>query len=540
LVVVWQFWIDVDVTESLTWIGLGDIINKFRSGKGLHKLPINVAPRLLHSKRVPHTYCWSPHLIPKPSDWGHHIDVVGFFHLNLAQSYTPPDDLLEFLRKGTKPIYIGFGSIVVDNPEQLTRLIFEAISLSGCRAIVSKGWGGLGSNAAVPENIYLIGNCPHDWLFDQVSAVVHHGGAGTTATGLLKGKPTVIVPFFGDQPFWGSMVAKQKCGPVPIPFKDLSARKLAEAIRFSLQEEIALNCAQLGIEMNRENGVKLGVQSFHRQLSVKSMACDIVPSLVAAYYVKESNMQISRFVAEILVQNNVIQRANLLVYKTKHWDIAGPPEDLLDSTIQSLTSLATNTARGVKGFLKYNSDGIQNAKQSSDISSSARHLGVGFAKGVKSAVYHTAAGTFKVIGLVGDGIRSLPSMVDKNETFAHRPSINSAVEGWEQGRIQFTNGVVEGVMDMVRKPYIQARKDGITGFGKGVMLGSLSLLTKPISGTIDMVYLTGKGIRTAMSNKGKETPKPGEEQETIELPSEVVNEIVQAYEQMVVSRKYCK
>jgi hypothetical protein len=444
---------------------------------------------------------------------------------------------MDFLQKGTRPIYIGFGSIVVDNPDQLTKLIFDAVSLSGCRAIVSKGWGGIGGNTAVPDNIYLIGNCPHDWLFDQVSAVVHHGGAGTTAAGLLKGKPTVIVPFFGDQPFWGSMVAKQRCGPEPIPFKKLNVRNLVDAILFALQEDIAANCERLSVRMKRENGVRLGVDSFHRHLPVKSMACEIVPNLVAAYYIKDSNVQVSRFVAEVLLQNNKIQKSSLLEYKTKHWDISGPPEDPLDSTIQGFSSLANNTAKGVKGFLKYNSDAIQNAKQSDNVTTSASHLGVGFAKGVKSAVYHTAAGTFKVIGLLGDGIRSIPSLVDKSETFTQRPTIHNAVEGWEQGRHQFTNGVVDGVMDLVRKPYIQVKKHGISGLGRGVMLGSLSLLTKPISGTIDLVYLTGKGIKSAVSNKGKEPLKTEVEQEIFECPPEIVNEIVQAYEQLVLSRR---
>ena len=101
-------------------------------------------------------------------------------------------------------MYIGFGSIVVDDPVGLTKLIFEAVKLAKVRAIVSKGWGGVGAGE-VPEDVYLIGNCPHDWLFQRVSCVVHHGGAGTTAAGIALGKPTVVVPFFGDQPFWGQV-----------------------------------------------------------------------------------------------------------------------------------------------------------------------------------------------------------------------------------------------------------------------------------------------------------------------------------------------
>ena len=101
----------------------------------------------------------------------------------------------------------------------MTKTIFEAVKASGVRALVSAGWGGLGGQE-VPEGVFILGNVPHDWLFTMVAAVVHHGGAGTTAIGLLNGRPTVVVPFFGDQQFWGDMVAKAGGGPppyVPVP-----------------------------------------------------------------------------------------------------------------------------------------------------------------------------------------------------------------------------------------------------------------------------------------------------------------------------------
>ena len=101
----------------------------------------------------------------------------------------------------------------------MTKMIFEAVEKSGVRALVSKGWGGLGADALdIPDGVFMLGNVPHDWLFHHVSAVVHHGGAGTTAAGIATGRPTVIVPFFGDQPFWGSF-------NFPIP-KDLRQEAL--------------------------------------------------------------------------------------------------------------------------------------------------------------------------------------------------------------------------------------------------------------------------------------------------------------------------
>lgn len=171
------------------------------------------APMLAQTLKIPFTYCWSPALVPKPIDWAPHIgtldmarytvrydtddiiDVCGFFFRDPPQ-YSPPNDLAQFLQAGPPPIYIGFGSIVLDNPEKIISIILESVRLTGVRAIISKGWSELAGSD--DENIYWIGDCPHEWLFQHVAAVIHHGGAGTTACGLLNGKPTTIIPFFGE------------------------------------------------------------------------------------------------------------------------------------------------------------------------------------------------------------------------------------------------------------------------------------------------------------------------------------------------------
>lgn len=85
----------------------------------------------------------SPALIPKPKDWAEHISISGFYFLSLASGYTPEKTLLDFLAAGPPPVYIGFGSIVVDDPEAMTRLIFDAVKLAGIRALVSQGWADL-------------------------------------------------------------------------------------------------------------------------------------------------------------------------------------------------------------------------------------------------------------------------------------------------------------------------------------------------------------------------------------------------------------
>ena len=137
--------------------------------------------------------------MPKPRDWGAHISISGFYFLQSNSEFKPTPDLVKFIEDGDPPIYVGFGSIVVDNPEAMTSMVLEAIRLAGVRALLSKGWSDLGEgDIELPETVRLLDNVPHSWLFQHVSAVVHHGGAGTTAAGLYAGKPTVIVPFFGD------------------------------------------------------------------------------------------------------------------------------------------------------------------------------------------------------------------------------------------------------------------------------------------------------------------------------------------------------
>lgn len=112
----------------------------------------------------------------------------------------------------------------MEDPDALTTLIFEAVRTCGVRALVSQGWGGLGRTEP-HEDVFMLGDCPHDWLFEKVSCVVHHGGAGTTAAGIKAGKLTMVILFFGDQPFWADMIARAGAGPQPIPYKQLTAQK---------------------------------------------------------------------------------------------------------------------------------------------------------------------------------------------------------------------------------------------------------------------------------------------------------------------------
>ncbi|KAJ8899047.1 hypothetical protein K2173_010043 [Erythroxylum novogranatense] len=258
------------IVDSLIWLGIRDMINDVRKKK-LRLRPVTYLSGSQGSDSdIPHGYIWSPHLVPKPKDWGPKVDVVGFCFLDLASNYEPPESLVKWLDAGPKPIYIGFGSLVTcSRTRKMTQIIVDALERTGQRGIINKGWGGLGDLSEPKDSIYLLDNCPHDWLFLRCKAVVHHGGAGTTAAGLKAACPTTIVPFFGDQPFWGDRVHARGVGPPPIPVDEFSFSKLVDAINFMLDPEVKERAVELAKAMENEDGVTGAVKAFLKQLPPK-------------------------------------------------------------------------------------------------------------------------------------------------------------------------------------------------------------------------------------------------------------------------------
>ncbi|KAH7029597.1 glycosyltransferase family 28 domain-containing protein, partial [Microdochium trichocladiopsis] len=306
--------------ELLTWQGLGDVINVFRT-QTLKLDPISPlwGNQLLARLRVPYTYLWSQSLIPKPQDWGMNINIVGFSFMKSPSSYTPPPDLAEFLAAGPPPIYIGFGSIVVDDPKALTGMIFEAVTKAGVRAIVSRGWGNIGGDDDIPDSIYMVGDCPHDWLFQRVSCVIHHGGAGTTAAGIAAGRPTVVVPFFGDQPFWGQMIAQAGAGPAPTPFKSLTADLLAEKIEFALRPDVQEAARQVAAHVAVEDGAQGAASDIHSRLQLDEMRCDICPDRLAVWTHKKTGAHLSTFAVLCLIDHEVFGVDSIRMLRHTRW-----------------------------------------------------------------------------------------------------------------------------------------------------------------------------------------------------------------------------
>lgn len=216
--------------------------------------------RSLKQKNIPVLYGYSQHVLPQPDDWDNLTHITGYWFLDPAPSWKPPSDLVDFLKAGSPPVYIGFGSMGNRNPEETTRLALQALSETKQRGLLASGWGGL-SQADLPKTVYMLPSVPHSWLFPQMAAVVHHGGAGTTAAGLRAGVPSIVIPFFGDQPFWGQRIAQLGVGPAPIPKRQLTAQKLAQAIQQAVSDNpMRQRAAALGEKIRAETGVAAAVR----------------------------------------------------------------------------------------------------------------------------------------------------------------------------------------------------------------------------------------------------------------------------------------
>ena len=208
----------------------------------------------------PILYGFSPSVIPSPADWGSNSHVTGYWYLDSPDDWTPPKELIAFIDADSPPIYVGFGSMSNRNPAEVANLIVKALELSKQRGIILSGWGGL-QKADLPKSVFMVDSVPFSWLFPRVAAVVHHGGAGTTAYGLRAGIPSIVVPFFADQPFWGHLVAKLGVGPKPIPRKKLTAERLAKAIDIAVADQTMRQCAvDLGSRIQAEDGVSRAVE----------------------------------------------------------------------------------------------------------------------------------------------------------------------------------------------------------------------------------------------------------------------------------------
>ena len=284
------------LVERMLWFPLRDQINKFRTE--CCKLPpitVNQGITELHNRDIPYLYCFSPLIVPKPTEWEDRINICGYWFLPPVP-YTPPEGtftsihihfilpvrvftnrfeffllvsgLVKFLQQcKTKPIYVGFGSIVIKNPELFWDTVIEALIKTNRPIILSKGWTSVSRNYDLPDDIYVVDACPHDWLFKQVGAVCHHGGAGTTAVGLYNGCPTLIVSFFGDQPFWGSRMEELGVGAT-LPASSVTVENLSLALtEIATSTSMMENAKSIGEQLQKEDGTSNAADIIYRNVA---------------------------------------------------------------------------------------------------------------------------------------------------------------------------------------------------------------------------------------------------------------------------------
>lgn len=497
------------ITHSNTGVRLGDVINRFRHSIDLEAIPVSMGPLLASAFEVPFTYCWSPALVPKPQDWPPHIDVCGFFFRDAPQ-YDPPAEIGRFLRNGPSPVYIGFGSIVIDDPSALTLHILKAVRSLGVRAIVSRGWSNLGGdsrNAVDEHNVLFIDDCPHEWLFQHVTAVVHHGGAGTMACGLRNACPTVIVPFFGDQLFWGNMVAAAGAGPTPISYRLLNADNLTNAIGFCLTEKARIAAQSLSLRMATECGVEAAIQSFHANLPVENMQCEICPEAVASFIHVKSSIRLSRLAVHVLIENRVIKPSDVESYMSDPLHIRNIRWDPVTSTASACFGILGDMGAAAKNMVADPYKELKNSKSEQSASDPKGMAVAGrMAGGVAKNAGRLVAAFYK--GVVVDlplatteGFRNVPKLYGEDvKDYGH---VTGVVSGFQVGAKNFVYGLADGISDPYKQTYESGKSEGTFGYVKGFGKGMAGLISKSSAAVIGIVAYPGDGICKSIRSLAK-------------------------------------
>jgi UDP:flavonoid glycosyltransferase YjiC (YdhE family) len=247
----WSF----HAVEQLAWQLLRPFINRWRADTlGLRRLPLRGPAHRIRFARRPVLCSFSRLVVPRPPDWPPYVHVTGNWFLDMDEGWTPPPALSDLLATGEPVVYAGFGSMVPKDPARTDAMVRTALRLAGVRGVV------LGDPATSDDTILAVESVPHTWLFPRMTAVVHHGGAGTTAAALRAGVPSIVCPFLGDQAFWGERVAALGAGPAPIPIARLTANALVMAIEATAgpgadAKDIRQRVADLGAQIRAEDGV---------------------------------------------------------------------------------------------------------------------------------------------------------------------------------------------------------------------------------------------------------------------------------------------
>lgn len=208
---------------------------------------------------TPVLHPFSPRLLPTGTDYPSWVHTTGFWTLPAPDGWTPDPALASFLADGPPPVYLGFASTVNSDPMRLGRIVRDAVRLAGVRAVVVGGWSGLTADT-VGGDVIFANNVPFDWLFERVSAVVHHGGLGTTGTAMASGRPQVVCPLLPDQWFSARRMQQLGVAPAPVPQRRLTSESLAAAIEAATSDpQLTRRAERLAQHVRGEDGVAAAI-----------------------------------------------------------------------------------------------------------------------------------------------------------------------------------------------------------------------------------------------------------------------------------------
>ena len=205
-------------------------------------------------RATPLLFAVSPTVLPPALDSATPVNVAGYFFLDSPADYQPPAELTRFLEAGPAPVCVTFGSMIHRASARIADSVLDAIQITGQRAILLTGWDGWKGRDS-SEGALFLDSAPHDWLLPRCNAVIHHGGAGTTAAGLRAGIPNIAIPFAGDQAFWGKRVHAIGAGPRPIHVKSLTTAQLASALAQADDPALRGRAQLVGRAIRAEDGV---------------------------------------------------------------------------------------------------------------------------------------------------------------------------------------------------------------------------------------------------------------------------------------------
>lgn len=241
------------MTEWFMWKAYSTVINALRQRLDL---PLhNTRSYIRAVSQLPALYAMSRYVVPPTDDTNSH--TTGYWFLD--EPFTPPDDLVQFLNAGAAPVYVGFGSMPSSDPARVVAMVSEALSRLERRGVMVRGWS-KAQVTDIPSHLFMLDKTSHTWLFPQMAAVVHHGGAGTTAAGLRAGVPALIVPHMADQPYWARRVHELGVGAAPLKRHELSVDSLTERLSILLKDEAIRSRATLGEQIRSERGIENAVE----------------------------------------------------------------------------------------------------------------------------------------------------------------------------------------------------------------------------------------------------------------------------------------